>query len=533
MTTATIEAGTLTASLTERTVTGLLLPYGEVGNTNLGKFSIDPGAVKIPRDASVVTANTDHLREQPVGRATQLADTDAGIVATFTIADTEEGDALLVEIEDGSRSNLSAEVKGIVLRNGKAVSGQLFGAAFVAKGAFPSATLMAADVGELPDDATESEGAIVFEPIDGDIAVTATQLPETVTVTVEDNSTTFTPETEPESEESEVTTATIPNTLTAAASAAPDRTSVSEVINALALFSRNGDRTLIDAVAEKPQGEDMLFAALNDVKLTTSGSVGVNIQQPQWLGELWSGRSYERRIIPLIGHGDLTSFKVSGFKWGTTPTMAAWAGDKANVPSNTPTTVPYTEVAKRYAGGHDIAREFRDFDVPEFWDAYFKAMTDSYAKLTDDDALAALIAGATAVTAGVVPSGVNAGLVSIVDGALAVLPTGTPNFAVVAPDIYRSILLTRDTDQLAFLNMALGLEEGTLTSFRVVPHTGIAAGKALVGVSAAATEFELPGSPIRTEALDQIKGGIDEALFGYAATIINKPEGLALVTPAS
>jgi hypothetical protein len=123
--------------------------------------------------------------------------------------------------------------------------------------------------------------------------------------------------------------------------------------------------------------------------------------------------------------------------------------------------------------------------------------------------------------------------VSIVDGAIAVLPTGVPSFAVVAPDVFRSLLLTKTDDKLAYLNTSIGLEAGTIDSFKVVPHPGIAAGKALVGVSAAATQYELPGSPIRTEALDQIKGGIDEALFGYAATGINRPAGLALVTPAA
>lgn len=525
MTEALIEAGTLTANLDGRSVTGLLLPYGEVGNTNLGKFSIDKGAIAIPRDPAVVGGNLDHHREQPVARATALTDTDAGIVATFAIADTDEGDQLLLDIESGARSKLSAEVRNIVIRAGKAVSGVLFGGAFVAKGAFPSAALMAEDVGE-----TETPEQLVAR-LEAELAAAIAAIPATETAPAVAETTPAQPA--PNKEE-DVPQATVPTTLVAADPSAPAGTSLAAVAHALAMFTARGDRSAIDAIAEAdlPQGETGMFA-LNDIKLTTGGSVGVNIQQPQWIGELWRGRSYERRIIPLIDHDDLTSFTVKGFRWLVEPTMATWAGDKAAVPTNTPTTEPYSLTAARWAGGHDIAREYRDFDVPEFWAAYFKAMTDSYAKLTDDAALVALIAGATAVTAGAVPAGVNAGLVTLVDGALAVLPTGTPSFAVVAPDVFRSIMLTKENDKLAFLNTALGLEEGKIESFRVVPHTGIAAGKALVGVKAAATEYELPGSPIRTEALDQIKGGIDEALFGYSATGINRPAGLALVTPAA
>ena len=151
MTDVQIEAGTLLADESARTISGLLLPFGELGNTNLGKFTVGAGVVQIPRDASVVGLNTDHVREDPVGRAATLTSTAAGIVATFSVANTPEGDAALADAANpaGVRRKLSAEVSNIVLRAGAMVSGRLFGAALVEKGAFPSATLLAADVGTL------------------------------------------------------------------------------------------------------------------------------------------------------------------------------------------------------------------------------------------------------------------------------------------------------------------------------------------------------------------------------------------------
>ena len=536
MTTELIEGGALFAKLEDRTVSGILMPWGERSRPNAtGQPPIvfERGTIKLPRDISIVSANIQHDRFTPVARATSLEETDEGLVATFAVAETDEGDDLLLQISEGKLSKLSAEVKNLVVSAGRAVSAALTGAAFVKEGAFAGAALfsIAAGEDELTDDEKLANAQAVIDAI-------TTAREAATKATEEAAAPPATPSAEDTKKEDDVTVATVPTTTetTATQSAPEGGASLFAVANALAMFSARGDRAALTALSEADtafsQGETAMFA-LNDVKLTTAGSVGVNIQQPQWIGELWRGRSFQRRIIPLLSQAALTSFKVKGFKWLVEPSMAAWAGDKAAVPSNTPTTEGYNLDAQRWAGGHDIAREYRDFDVPEFWEAYFRAMTDSYAKITDDAALVSLVAGATAVTAGVVPAGVNPGLVSIVDGALAVLDTGAPSYAIVAKDVFRSIALMKDIDKLAFLNTSLGLEEGTLTSFRVVPHSGIAAGKALVGVGAAATYYELPGSPIRTEALDQIKGGIDEALFGYSATGINRPAGLALVTPAA
>lgn len=550
MTDVQIEVGDLLANVEERTISGLLVPYGEVGNTNLGKFEIPKGTVSLPLDASIVGLNIDHARENPIGRTATLTDTEQGVTATFSVARTPEGDAALADAASptGTRKKLSVEMTGIVLRAGKLVAGRIFGAALVAQGAFPSASLLAADVGTVPTDTTPPADTTPAQPV---VDKTVEEFTDehgvkhsrttTTTTKVDGDKTTITqvvvitepanPDTTPK--EPNVGNATVPNTLTATAPAEKSpRTSLTEMSIALAQYFSTGSRDGLDLLAEKFEDGADLFAALSDVKLTSAGSVGVNIMQPQWLGELWDGKAFERRIIPLLNSRPLTSFNISGFRWGVKPAMAAWGGDKAAITSNAPTTVPFSESATRWAGAHDIAREFRDFSVPGFWEAYFKAMTESYSKITDDYALAELVAGATAVVAGAVPAGANAAMVSIVDGALAVLDEGLPSYALVAKDLYRSILLQKDIDRLAYLNTALGLEDGTLASFRVVPTAGLAAGRALVGVKGAATSMELPGVPIRTESLDMIKGGIDEALFGYSAITIDNPLALALVTPA-
>lgn len=552
MTDVQIEAGTLTANREERVVTGMLLPFGEVGRTNLGKFSVPgPGIFRMPEDTSTLMANLDHNREHPVATALTATETPAGIVASWRVAKGAQGDQLLAEIDDPSnteaRRSLSIEVADVVLRAGKAVSGRIFGGAFVKAGAFPSATLMAADVGEEPAnepiDPEDPEAETTEESkTNPDGSVTKTTTSTKTEADAEGNTTTVktvtTLTTEPAAppanpEGDTVPNAQVPNTLTARkAGDAPKGLSFLGLSRKLAEAKGTGSQSLYAAIAKEEEAASALFAALNDVKYD-DGPADAIAAVPQWLGELYSGRAFQRRITPLIGSGALTSFKIAGWRWAVKPEVGPWAGNKTNVPSNTPTTESYEVTARRFAGAHDVAREYRDFNVTEFWDGYFRGMTESYDRQVDQAVLLDLLASATPVTRGTVPTDVSPGMVSIVDGALAILDEGLPSYAIVAKDLYRDILLTRNDDTLAYLNAALGLEEGTITTFKVVPHKDMTAGTALVGAKEAATSHELPGVPIRVEGLDMVKGGIDPGLFGYQGTVIHDEAALALVSPTA
>ena len=492
---AQIESGTLYANAEERIVSGLLLPYGEIGNTNLGKFSIDPGAVEIPTDPDVVTLNVQHDNETPVGRATELLDTPAGIVGTFKIANTADGDALLAEIADGTRSKLSAEVKNVVIRARKAVSGVLFGAAVVEEGAFPSAALMA----EYAEDTLVAETEELEE-------VQEEETPEVEEV-IETEATKETP-TNNEGE-TPMGAATAPATIQAAK--APEGVTLTAAIDRFASAARTGES---------------FKAALADITYDGVGAAGNAINLPQWLGELWEGRTYDRRYIPLISSGSLNSMKVVGWQWadGGKPTVAPWTGNKTDVPSNVVETEIVETFAQRYAGAHDIAREFRDFGTPEFWDAYFRAMVRSYTIQTDNATINALADNAPVVAA----SGAGA-WDRILDGVDAIIYDAVPTFAVVAKDIYRSLITTPAMDGLAYLNASLGLENGTLAGFSIVPSAQLNAGEVIVGAREAATSYELPGSPLRVEAENISKGGVDVGLFGYHAVAFNNLKGLAKV----
>jgi hypothetical protein len=532
-TTAQIETGTLYANVAERIVSGLLLPYGEQGKTNLGKFSINAGAVTIPSDPSIVTVNTQHDRENPVGRATELLDTAAGIVGTFSIAATPEGDTVLAEIASGKRSKLSAEVKNIVIRAGAAVSGSLFGAAIVEQGAFPSAALLASDTPDAVVNVNDQGEVIIAADANPDAILVETVLPDGTLDTSVYTEDTAPPPTDPnQNGASNVASATAPDMLQAHR-LPPESVNLSTISDTLTNALRNGSRSMFAELMSMPDSEasSTLFGALSDVKISGTGAVGTAIMQPQWIGELWSGRAFERKIIPLLGSGSLSSLKISGWRWTVKPKVSTWAGNKSNVPSNAPATESYEVNATRWAGAHDIAKEYRDFDVPGFWEGYFKGMTESYAKATDEATLAALLAGATQVVATAATE--NLAWSRIIDGIDAVIEETVPTFAIVAKDLYRDLLMTKNNDALNYLNATVGFEAGSSTGFQLIPSSYVPAGSVLVGSREAATSHELPGAPVRVEAIDMVKGGVDVGLFGYHAVVLHDAGALALVTPAA
>lgn len=542
MTNVQIEAGSFYANAEDRIVSGLLLPYGEQGKTNLGRFSVAPGAVTIPADPEVVTLNVQHDREEPIGRATELSETAAGIVGTFKIANTPEGDTVLAEIAAGTRSKLSAEVKNVVIRAGKAVGGVLFGAAVVEEGAFPSAALMA----EIAADTLEAEILNIEEDVEGDNikieVATVDEIPEMVLVNTTDpetgevTQTEFVPETQtqdtPNIGDTNMGAATAPETLQAH-KAAPANESLNSVMNQLASAAKTGSRSLFAEIMKRDDAKAVtsLFAALTDIEFDSAGSAGINAQQPQWLGELWTGRTYERKFIPLIASGQLTALTIQAWRWATKPSVAVWTGNKSAVPSPANSTESFEVTGVRYAGAYDFAREFRDFGRTDIIESALRGMVESYAKVTDLAALDALLDGATPVTAGSATTQVAWN--RIMDGVDAVLPTAVPTFAVVAQDLYRELVMTTSNDSLAYLNASLGLESGTAAGFSIVPSSVLEDGNVLVGAREAATSFELGGSPIRAEATDMVLGGYDIGIFGYAATAVTNADALALVAPAA
>lgn len=513
---------TLTATLTAaavdtagRTIAGMVLPYGTPGSTSIGLVSVRAGAIELPEDLTRVKLFLDHDRTNPVGWAVEAASSDAGLTMTFKVGTGEAGDLALEQASPDNplRDGLSVEVDGIEFDDEDAeipeiLAGFLRAVALVPIPAFDDARVASVAA------ARAAARSVSLHPNQGDTMTetpTATSPAPAASAAPDASTLAAAALTQPSPAAAlpSVTPATAPATTLGATAGRPaDAISTPREFYA-ALVGRH-TRSL------SPE----LEAALSDI---TQGATS-ETTAPQFVGELWSGVRYQRRVVPLLGSGVLSSYEVNGWRWVVKPAVAAYAGDKAAVPSNAATTEAVSESAERLAGAHDIDRKYRDFNDTAFFESYYGAMTESYALLSDAAAADAVEAAATAVDNAYEADGF---LGAIATGIAAIdTATNAESTFVLAntADLIPFVLGTTNLDLPAYLDL-LGIDPR-----RIVAHPAITAGHVIVGTRDAATFYELPGSPIRVEAVDMVKGGIDAGVFGYYALLTHDADALQNVT---
>lgn len=524
----TVFAQKLIASVEDRVISGLLLPFGEPGKTNLGKLTAS-AASRLDL-ADLVSLNVEHKAADVVGKAVAIETTPEGLRASFRVIETPAGDTALLEAAEGLRACLSIEIEPIVTRQGAIVSGTVTGAALVARPAFPSAKLAASEVEDLGDAAEIVEDLI-------DVTINGESLENVEKVEIGDHMveitvTEVTPEDEPKDEP--------------LAASAPKTTRVF-------------NRTLLPTKKKATMDKNKLFAALSEYGTTRmeaalsdivpANTPGVGVNQPAYVGELWDGVEYERKYIDAFSHAELTSWNVKGWKWNNKPVVAAYSGNKAEVASNAISVVEVPGVLQRFAGAWDVDRIYVDFADAEFWDAFFKAQAESYAKVTDEYVRGIVRQVPTSgngqrvhLLNAQMPANVPTALAQIVKGAVKMLSdlNTLPTHAYVVASQWEPILYTPVTDVLTYIDAALGIKGGTLSGegFRIIPVPdgsltatggGGFTGTTMVCHKNAISIRELGGgAPIRVNALDVAKGGTDEAVFGYLGTLVEEEKGIIL-----
>lgn len=504
-------AGTLlTAAEDTRTLTYRLLPFGEPGHTSSGLITAAKGAVTLP-DGPVV-ANLEHDPTRPIAWLT-ASETDEEIMATVKVAQTTAGDDLLVEAREGLRTGISVEISDSVIRAGRLISGALTGAGFVTSPAFPSAQLIAADAGDLPD-TLEVNGA--------------TYVRQDATPTPDD---TASPDSAAPAAGSE-NTVTAPVTAATAPAAAPEGLTASTLTKAAKPRDIDEAAGLL-AAAFKAGGDRALTAALVDITHDDGDNDGDGLGEitatPDWLGQVWEDAPYERIYIPLITGGTLTNWSASGYRFTTKPTVAKYTGNKAAVPSTGLAAERVSYGVQRWANAADIDRRYVDFSDQEIIAAFIRANVESYKEVTDLDTLAELLAAADAVVPGTVPVGVNPAVAAVADGALALLADHLrPSAAIVGADLYRDILLTPKDKITEFLSESFGLEGGSTAGFRIVPSAEtdmLSQVVVLDGRTVQLREFG-GGTPVRVQAENIGNAGVDVAVFGYTSFRVLRDGGV-------
>ena len=550
-----IDAGTLHFNEDDLSATGIAVPFGVKARSNLGEFEVDPGAFELPEDVTGLALNLEHKREDVVGGVTRVWEQPEGILTAMRFANTPAGRQAFADAKAGKRKHLSVEAADVKIRNGRAVSGRVFGLALVERPAFAGATLLAAedtgDGSELLD-----KDAVDLDP--AHITLEAETLPEDITVTTPTGAAAiYTPEAAPAEDNPEggstvTATATepgqpsapaVPTTLLAGAPSAPKGAPKPEDIDLGAVFASMA--AIKNGMSNQTGEAETLLAALADITYNANGGLTTaasGILQPAWVGKLWQGVRYVRKYIDLGTHlyGGIQLGGRRGFTLDQgTALVQHWAGNKTELPTGKASTGTKASSLLKYGYGADVAREWYDLEGgADVLQAFFEGVRDSYAELTDEDALKAIIAAGLAnpETVGAYPSDYPQAMGILIDAIEAVADAGDePNFAIVNPAAYRELLFTPKDLVPEFVSFAFraGTGEGEADGGKVKVvraddsyFTGLdPAEPAVVAGAKRAIEFREQGStPIEIDALNIAKGGIDKAIIGYMETFLVRPE---------
>lgn len=157
------EIDVLAADLADRTIEGVVVPYGEVGTIQGTKYRFADGSLELARARTPLLV--DHDRAAPVGILAELVPGEVGPLGRFTIDQTAAGDTALIQAASGSRGSLSvgAEIVEAETGDGDVIDvtlARLHEVSLVTVGAFAGAgvTRVAAEAEEPePEEEPEEE----------------------------------------------------------------------------------------------------------------------------------------------------------------------------------------------------------------------------------------------------------------------------------------------------------------------------------------------------------------------------------------
>lgn len=524
------------AEATDRTIEGLVIPWDQEGQTTAGPLVIPSGAVRLPRDfhrIKLLFKHTGTEGHKPVGRCVGFTPKADGLHMAFSVARTPDGDAALTQVTEHVFDAFSAELRGVKKNGTRVTDSILTGVALVDLPAFDNARVHTVNASYTPNQENQTMNVTAFirammdaGASEADARAAAAQYYSAEEIAAVDltgfvpaNAPTVEPpapapapaEPTPVGAHAGYTPATAP--IVPAPIPAPHHSPA--IVHASAY---DAAQTILDMSRNRA---GVVHAQLADI--TNSGLT--EALPPQWLGELWTGPAKTRELVPLLNHKPLTSWRMQGFRWKDKPLVAAYSGDKTEIPTNPVSVEPYESEATRWAGGHDLDRKFWDFGDAGILAAYWAAMNESYAVVTDQAAGAFIVANATTVAP--LPADANVPPLIL---AMYAAKTSVKKATGVNPSYY----LANPADQLGLLSLTaankpafwdvLGVDPSLLLWRDQVP-----AGTLIAGAKPATTFWELPGSPLRVEAEHLSHGGRDRAMFGYTGQTVDNAGGLVKV----
>lgn len=479
----------------ERRIEGVALVFGAVGASSAGATRFEAGSLSIPADASRVKLLLDHDASDPVGYLDEWSVDGDRLVCSFKVAGGDRADLALQHATDKRRDGLSV---------GTSIDDwTMDGNTLVVKAA------------------TLHEVSLVSIPAFTDARVISVQAQR------EDHTVTRANLEAAQNQAEEATPAPAaapPAPASAPPAASPPAPPAPPVITA---STRRTDFGVADLVqftqAHLKTGAPAasLTAALADVTPVSMGTktIGEGPNMPTYVGELWEAAEVARPFLDAVGVGTLTSLKMFGFKWDVRPQVGRYAGNKTEIPTNTPKRVRAEWEAQRFAGGWDVDRVF--VDLPggtDFIRDVFVEAAKSYKEQTEAYAVERLLAEAT-----VVPTESTVGLPTL----LASIGQDVSKVRGGRVDVVQmgagrwSQLLGMTEAQIPWWMRGQGTVSltdvaGTIGGIKFSVNHDLAAFDAVV-LDKRAVKAQEVEPPIKVQALDIPRGGVDLGVFGYIA----------------
>lgn len=499
-----------------RTIEGEILPFNvDAARTSMGKpVRFMPNCLVVPTDTSRVKLLIDHDHGRPVGYALAIHQGETSATASFRVAEGTSGDLALSEASSKLRDGLSV---GIDIRNGYLSDD---GSAYIVEQAVINEVSLCAipafsdarvtkitasytPAPETPDDATDDSDELDDDAEDQDPTDNVD----------DDQADDDNPEQEnPMDPKDQKRPATFTHGPSFNANTGKSKLTLSAAYDAIA----NAIQTASSA--------SQVQAALTDV--IPANDAGKGLLPTQLVGELWTAQDVPQ---PYIDFGattkPLNGLKVQGWAWNARPEVDDYAGNKAEIPSNPVSTKMIDADAQRLAGGWDVDRAFIDLGDGAMVREILEMATADYKEKANAKARDAIIAGATTVSA----AGMALDDILIEISGRAVAIGARIDYVAIAADVWSTFAgLTKDNVPWwlsAGDGVALGSASGSIGNVKVFVDPDLASGQWVAGDKRATTWWE-KNPPIRVQAIDLPRGGIDAGVFGYYAVKVNEPRAV-------
>jgi len=299
------ELDLVAADLSERTIEGVAVPYGEVGVIQGKRYRFAPGSIELARARTPLLV--DHDRGRPIGVLAELVDGDTNALARFTIDPTQDGDTALVQAASGSRGSLSIGAEVVEATEGtdgvlNVTRALVHETSLLALGAFSSATVtrVAAEADELK----ASVGTLLER-----LAAEADEppMPGEAELPLEDEPDPPAPPAQPEGDDPMIEASTAAPVILAARDRTPERELLAGELVSLIVRAQHGEpdaRRYLEAALVESISTDLSGVLPPSYEKSVMGGKEV----PQPLYETFKGR-------PLPGVG----LAVNKPRWTTRP----------------------------------------------------------------------------------------------------------------------------------------------------------------------------------------------------------------------